>query len=116
MVDCFGVSIWERWGGLVCRAREMFRSRLQQGGKGPGASATRPAWLHWLHWLAALAGCPGWLAGWHTNLVRTVDERAAERTRGNPRDSDSTGGLNPKLGGHAASVSLPGFAGRDLGR
>jgi hypothetical protein len=41
------------------------------------------------------------------NLVRTVDERAAEGTRGNPKDSDSTGGLIPKREGCAVSVSSP---------
>lgn len=84
-------------GQCGCRSREIFRSRQQQ---------------------PQLAGGLG-------NLVRTVDERAAEGTRGNPKDSDSTastgqaGGLFPKWEGNAASVTLPGFAGgrasRELG-
>lgn len=41
------------------------------------------------------------------NLVRTVDERAAEGTRGNPKDADSTGGLTPKGEGDAVLVSSP---------
>jgi len=55
------------------------------------------------------ARVPGDLETWYGPLTNGP----RKGTRGNPKDSDSIGGLIPKGEGYAASPTLPGFAGRD---